>query len=377
MKKNRVHLSTPKFSNKESERLVQLMSLQNFDAYTETVGQFETDLEKYLAHDSFVSCLSSGTAAIHMALMLTGVQKDDEVLCQSFTYSATVNPIIYQRAKPVFIDSETDTWNMCPEKLEEKILEKKSHGKIPKAIIVVHLYGMPAKIERIQSIAKKYGIILIEDAAEALGSRYNGQPCGTFGDYGILSFNNNKLITTLGGGAIICKSEAKKNRAIYLATQAKEERPFYHHTEIGYNYRMSPVAAAIGIGQLANIEGHLLERKEVHELYKRLLSKSERINLFSEPDKKFDSNFWLNCIQVKSEESMYLLENIMNTFKEGHIDSRPLWKPMHLQPVFSGYEYGGGETSEKLFNSGLCLPSGFLTEIEKERIVQAIQSSIL
>lgn len=341
------------------------------------VTGFENDLENYLGDNKKVAALSSGTAAIHLALVLAGVVHNDEVLCQSFTFSASANPIAYQGATPVFVDSEKDTWNMCPVHLEEAIKDRITISKKPKAIIVVHLYGMPAKMDEIQAIANKYDICLIEDAAEALGSTYKGQKCGTFGDYGILSFNGNKIITTSGGGALICKNDEEKSRAIFLATQAKDNAPHYQHSEIGYNYRMSNIVAGIGRGQMEVLDNHISLRQEMHFFYREIFKDVDGVTVFEEPNDSYVSNHWLSCILVDEKLAKFSREDVSLKLELDNIESRPLWKPMHLQPVFATSDFYGNGYSEKLFNSGLCLPSGSnLIGEDKERIRVALSNLI-
>jgi dTDP-4-amino-4,6-dideoxygalactose transaminase len=337
------------------------------------VTGFEKDLENYLGENKKVAALSSGTSAIHLALVLAGVVYNDEVLCQSFTFSASANPITYQGAIPVFVDSEKDTWNMCPVYLEEAIKYRIAIGKKPKAIIVVHLYGMPAKIVEIQAIAKHYGIVLIEDAAEALGSTYKGQKCGTFGDYGILSFNGNKIITTSGGGALVCKNEETKTRAIFLATQARDDAPHYQHSEIGYNYRMSNIVAGIGRGQMEVLDKHISLRQEMHHFYTEIFKEVAGVTIFKEPNESYISNHWLSCILVDEKEAGLTREDIRLKLDSNNIESRPLWKPMHLQPVFATSDFYGNGYCKKLFNAGLCLPSGSnLIDEDRQRIQQVL-----
>lgn len=335
---------------------------------------FEKNISNYLGNNVNVACLSSGTAALHLALILAGVKNGDEVICQSFTFSASANPIIYQGATPVFIDSENETWNLCPVALEEAILARIASGNKPKAIIVVHLYGMPAKIDVITEIAKKYSIVLIEDAAEALGSTYKGQKCGTFGDYGVLSFNANKIITTSGGGALIIRTNLEKNKAIFLATQARDKAPHYQHSQVGYNYRMSNVLAGIGIGQMNVLDKHVDLRRKNHQFYVELFQGVSGITIFKEPKEDFFSNHWLSCILVDFEISGFTREDLRLQLEKDNIESRPLWKPMHLQPVFKDCQYFGGNVAETLFEKGLCLPSGSnLTDIDRARISNSIR----
>lgn len=337
------------------------------------IDGFEKDLENYLEENSQAVALSSGTSALHLALILAGVKKDDDVLCQSMTFAASANPIIYLGANPIFIDSEIETWNMCPVALKNAIEGRIAMGKKPKAIIIVHLYGMPAKMDEISTIAKKNEIPLIEDAAEALGSRYNGQKCGTFGDYGILSFNGNKIITTSGGGALICKNKRDKERAIFLSTQAKDTAPHYQHSEIGYNYRMSNVLAGIGRGQMEVLENHIKLRRENNRFYKDIFSNVKGVKLFKEPSKEYFSNHWLSCILINENTAGFSREDLRLELLEKNIESKPLWKPLHLQPVFKDCKRYVNGVSEQLFNNGLCLPSGSnLTIQDKERIKKVI-----
>lgn len=337
------------------------------------VNGFEQDLENYIQENSNVACLASGTAALHLALILSGVSYGDEVLCQSFTFSASANPIVYQGALPIFIDSESETWNMCPKLLEEAILDRISLGKKPKAIIVVHLYGMSAKIETISEIAKKYKIILIEDAAEALGSSFKGKKCGTFGDFGVLSFNGNKIITTSGGGALVCSSKEMKKKAIYLATQAKDDAPHYEHSQIGYNYRMSNIVAGIGRGQMEVLEKHINLRRKNNQFYQELFKDKQGITVFKEVSQDYFSNHWLSCILIDEKEIGLSREDVRLSLEKYNIESRPLWKPMHLQPVFKSNPFYGNNISENLFRNGLCLPSGSNLKTEElERITIAL-----
>ncbi|AUC85228.1 pyridoxal phosphate-dependent aminotransferase [Polaribacter sp. ALD11] len=338
------------------------------------VLEFETSIEKYLGNNKHVAALNSGTSAIQLALVLAEVAYGDEVLCQSFTFSATANPIVYQGAKPIFIDSEKDTWNMCPFYLEKAILESISRGKKPKAIIFVHLYGMPARIDEISSIAKKYQIILIEDAAEALGSEYKGIKCGTFGDFGVFSFNNNKIITTFGGGALVCENETDKDRAVFLATQAREAAPHYQHSEIGYNYRMSNLLAGIGSEQMEVLDENVELRRGINQFYQEIFKEIEGVSVFREPTKEYHSNHWLSCITINEVTAGFTREALRLQLEKDNIESRPLWKPMHLQPVFNDCEYYGDKVCENLFINGLCLPSGSnLTEADRSRITNSIK----
>lgn len=339
------------------------------------VDAFETELAAFLQSNVYVAALSAGTASLHLALIILGVKQGDEVLCQSFTFSASANPIVYQGATPVFIDSEKDTWNMSPEHLERAIKDRISKGKKPKAIIPVHLYGMPAKIEEIQSISSKYEIPIIEDAAEALGSRYKNQHCGTFGEMAVLSFNGNKIITTSGGGALVAHNEEYIKTARFLATQARDAAPHYQHSHIGYNYRMSNVVAGIGRGQMLVLEDRIKQRRTNNEFYRKGLEKVEGISFQTEPSSDYFSNYWLTSILVNPlKTGGKTREDIYDVLNENNIESRPLWKPMHMQPIFSGCPYYGDGTSERLFRDGLCLPSGTSLSFDDiDRVIKAIE----
>lgn len=343
------------------------------------VDAFEIMLQNYLTKNNeglHVVALSSGTAAIHLSLILSGIQAGDEVICQSFTFSASANPIVYQGATPVFIDSEKETWNMSPYLLEKAIIEReKISGKYPKAIIPVHLYGMPANMDEILSIAQTYNIPVIEDAAEALGSVYKGKKCGSFGKFSILSFNGNKIITTSGGGALICKDIETANQAKFYATQARENRPYYHHEKIGYNYRMSNICAGIGRGQMLVLDEHMHRRKQIHQRYTDALKNIEGLYVMQSPSTDYDSNCWLTCILVDKNKTGVSNDDIRIHLDKANIESRLLWKPMHLQPVFHDCPFYGDGTSESIFNQGLCLPSGSLLSNEDiDRVINEIKS---
>ncbi len=339
------------------------------------VNGFEEDLCNY-THAQYSTALSSGTAAIHLALIMLGVKRDDEVLVSTFTFSGSVNPILYQGAVPVFVDSEEETWNMDPVLLEEAIKDRISKGKKPKAIILVHLYGMPAKIDEIMEIAERYEIPVIEDAAEALGSTYNKQHLGTFGKIGILSFNGNKIITTSGGGAIITDDKYYADKAKFLSEQARDPAPHYQHTEIGYNYRLSNVCAAIGRGQMLVLDERVKRKREINAIYRENLEDLPGVKFLKENEESF-SNMWLSCTTIVPEESGGITrEVIRKKFEAENIDSRPLWKPMHLQPVFQNYPKYVNGVSEKLFNNGLCLPSGTnLDANEMKRIISIFKET--
>lgn len=337
------------------------------------VDEFEIRLKKYLDAPKVVA-LSAGTAAIHLGLVMLDVSEGDEVICQSFTFSASANPICYQGAKPVFVDSEPDTWNMCPIALENAIIDRyKVTGKYPKAIIPVHLYGMPAKMDEIKAVADKYGIPVLEDAAEALGSEYKGVKCGTIGDYGALSFNGNKIITTSGGGALICPNEDAGKRVTFYATQARENRPYYYHEVIGYNYRLSNVSAGIGCGQMDVLEDHVARRREIHSLYTEGLKDLDNVIVFDNPSKDYNSNFWLTTILIDPKCGI-TPDEVRIALNEENIETRLLWRPMHMQPIYKDAPYYGGDVCEKLFEQGLCLPSGSsLTDSDIKRVIEALR----
>lgn len=336
------------------------------------VDNFEADLSAYTA-SNFAAALSSGTSALHLALIMLGVGPGDEVICQSMTFSATANPIVYLGATPVFIDSEATTWNMCPSLLREAIIDRITNGKKPKAIIPVHLYGMPAKMEKIMAIAEEFGIPVIEDAAEALGSTINGKAMGTFGDMGVLSFNGNKIITTSGGGALLSNTESYIIKARFLATQARDHAVHYQHSEIGYNYRMSNVAAGIGRGQMQVIDERVEQRRANYEIYKAAFLEIQGITLVDEPE-GYKSNRWLSTILVDPTDTNGITREIIaEVMAENNIECRPLWKPMHMQPIFQDSPFYGNGVSEQLFKNGLCLPSGSnLTQVDLDRVISTI-----
>ena len=343
------------------------------------VNGFEQDLKHYHALDKQeVVALSAGTAALHLGLIMLGVERDDEVICQSFTFSASANPITYQGAKPVFVDSEPDTWNMDPALLREAIEDRiQKTGRKPKAIIPVHLYGMPAKMDEIIAIAQEYEIPILEDAAEAIGSEYKGKKCGTLGTYGALSFNGNKMITTSGGGALICPDREAANRVTFYATQAREQAPHYQHEKIGYNYRLSNICAGIGRGQMQVLDEHIARRRAIHGLYSQGLGSISGIEVQQNPSAQFNSNFWLTSILIDPKQTGFDREQLRLRLEEENIESRPLWKPMHLQPVFAACPYYGGSVAEGLFERGLCLPSGSgLSDDEISRVIGVIKSFI-
>lgn len=332
------------------------------------VDEFEHRLEKYLGAPNVVA-LSAGTAAIHLALVALGVGAGDEVICQSFTFAASANPIKYQGADPVFVDSEPDTWNMSPDALEEAIIDrKKQTGHYPKAIIPVYLYGMPAKMDEIRAIADKYGIPIVEDSAEALGSEYKGKKCGTLGNYGCLSFNGNKIITTSGGGALVCHSKEEADRVKFYATQAREQRPYYYHETIGYNYRLSNVSAGIGCGQMDVLQPHVELRRAIHDFYTKELAEIDGLSVQQNPSTDFNSNFWLSTVIIDPKTGKDP-ESLRQFMLDAGVETRRLWRPMHMQPVFADAPYYGGTTCETLFDRGLCLPSGSGLKEEELRYV--------
>lgn len=339
------------------------------------VNGLEHDLEAFLKSDVSVAALASGTSALHLALIECGVQPGDEVICQSMTFSASANPIAYLGATPVFVDSEEETWNICPEALETAIKDRIAKGRKPKAVIAVHLYGMPFKVEEIAHITEKYGIPLVEDAAEALGSSYKGRYCGTFGRFAALSFNGNKIITTSGGGALVCHSQEDKDKAVFLSTQARDQAPHYQHSHIGYNYRMSNIAAGIGRGQMEVLLHRVSARRAMHDFYSELFDDIPGVVLHSEPDETYYSNYWLSAVLMAPETAGHTREELRLALLEENIESRPLWKPMHLQPVFASAPYYGGKVCEQLFHDGLCLPSGSnLSDEDRERIKTVIRN---
>ena len=340
------------------------------------VNAFEQDLEQLCGHDKRVVALSSGTAAIHLALVNLGVGRGDEVICQSMTFSASANPIVYQGATPVFVDSERETWNMDPNLLEDAIKDRIAKtGRKPKAIIPVYLYGMPAMIDEIMDIARRYEIPVVEDSAEAFGSLYRGQLCGTFGDFGIMSFNGNKMITTSGGGALICPDEASKKKTMFYATQSREPVPYYLHKEIGYNYRMSNICAGIGRGQMTVLDEHLAHHKHLCDRYVELLGDVDGITVHTNRDERSDSNYWLNTILIDPVKTATDYDAIRLHLEACNIESRPLWKPMHTQPVFSGAPAYVNGVSEELFSMGLCLPSGpWVSDEDVELVAREIKA---
>ena len=383
--KNRIWLSLAHMSGREQEFIQEAFDTNWVVPLGPNVNAFEKALRDFLIENGKlkvenegkqVVALSAGTAALHLGLILLGVGEGDEVICQSFTFSASANPIAYLGATPVFVDSERETWNMDPVLLEEAIKDRvEKIGRLPKAIIPVHLYGMPGKLDEILEVANRYKIPVLEDSAEALGSEYKGRKCGTFGEYAALSFNGNKMITTSGGGALVCPSEERAKRALFYATQAREQAPHYQHEKIGYNYRMSNICAGIGRGQMFVLDEHIARRREIHDLYVKLLAGVKGVKVMCQPEGgDFNSNYWLTCITVDPEEAGFTREDVRLALDADNIESRPLWKPMHLQPVFKDAPFYGNGTSERLFEIGLCLPSGpTLTDEDIERVTKVVR----
>ncbi|WP_179019439.1 DegT/DnrJ/EryC1/StrS family aminotransferase [Winogradskyella forsetii] len=369
--KPKIWLSSPHMSGNEQSYIKEAFDSNWVAPLGPNVNGFESDLQSYLNNNIHVAALASGTSALHLSLILLGVKHGDEVICQSKTFSASANPIVYQGATPIFVDSERDTWNICPEQLEIAIKDRIANGTKPKAIIAVHLYGMPYKVDEINEVASRYDIPIIEDSAESLGSRYKEKKCGTFGDFSILSFNGNKIITTSGGGAIVTKTIENKEKAVFLATQARDNAPHYLHSHIGYNYRMSNIVAGIGRGQMTILDSHVAKRRSNHEFYFNAFKNNNKITFLKEPN-GFFSNRWLSCILLDSKSTR---EGLRLALEKENIESRPLWKPMHQQPVFKGAPRYLNGVSDELFEKGLCLPSGSnLTDAELDRVVSAINT---
>lgn len=411
---NRIYLCLAHMSGNEMQYIQEAFDTNWVVPLGPNVNGFEKDLETYVGQDKKVVALSAGTAAVHLSLLALGVTAGDEVICQSFTFCASSHPVTYLGATPVFVDSEKESWNMDPTLLETAIKDRIAKtGRKPKAIIVVYLYGMPGRIDEILEIARKYDIPVVEDAAEGLGSRFDGQVVGTFGEYGVLSFNGNKMITTSGGGALICPTEAAKNRVMFFATQAREAYPYYQHEEIGYNYRMSNICAGIGRGQMTVLEDHINHHKHVAQLYAELLSDVEGIDVHLNPNSRYDSNYWLSTItispdlHIKGEEDVYKtaiegavggaagvvhaggslhtalepnrnVEALRVWLDKAGIESRPLWKPMHAQPCYKDAPRYVNGTSDGLFRIGMCLPAGpYVSDDDVRRIVETIKAAIL
>lgn len=368
----KIWLSSPHMGGTEQNYIKEAFDANWIAPLGPNVNGFENDLERYLGQDKKVACLSSGTAAIHLALVQLGVTLNDEVICQTFTFCGSSNPIAYQGATPVFVDSEPETWNMCPNHLETAIKDRIAKGIKPKAIIIVHLYGMPSKIDELLEVASKYKIPIVEDAAESLGSTYKGRQCGTFGDFSILSFNGNKIITTSGGGAMVCNTEEDKKQTIFYATQARDNAPHYEHSKIGYNYRMSNISAGIGRGQMEVLDKHIGLRRDMNAFYVNLFRGVKGVEVQKQPNSDFFSNFWLSCILIH-KDAPFTKAQFQSAMEDANIETRPLWKPMHMQPVFEGALYFGDKLSEGLFKKGLCLPSGSnLEQKDLDRITKVV-----
>ena len=413
MNQKRIYLCLAHMSGNEMKYIQEAFDTNWVVPLGPNVNGFEADLKAFAGENKEVVALSAGTAAVHLALLACGVKPGDEVLVQTFTFCASSHPVTYLGATPVFVDSEPDTWNMDPQLLEEAIKDRmEKTGRKPKAIVPVYLYGMPAKIDEIMEVAGKYDIPVIEDAAEGMGSRYDGRVCGTFGRYGVLSFNGNKMITTSGGGALICPDEATKQKIMFYATQARESYPYYQHEEIGYNYRMSNICAGIGRGQMTVLNEHIAHHQHIAKLYKELLADVKSVTLHENPSPRYDSNYWLNTIlldenlKVKGEERAYAaaiqgavggaagvthaaktlhtdcepnrnVEAMRMALDEAGIESRPLWKPMHKQPVYRNNPCYVNGVSEALFKRGLCLPSGpCVTDDDVRYIVEQIKACL-
>jgi len=373
---DKIWLSSPHMGGQEQKFVQEAFDTNWVAPLGPNVNGFEKDLENYLEEDIHVAALSAGTAAIHLGLILLDVTHGDEVICQTMTFSASANPILYQGATPVFVDSETETWNMCPIALEEAIEDRIAKGKKPKAIVAVHLYGTPYKSKEIMAVAKKYNIPVLEDAAEGLGSTYKGVKCGTLGDLAILSFNGNKIITTSGGGALVTHDLKLKQKAIFYSTQARDDAPHYQHSHIGYNYRMSNIVAGIGRGQMLVLDDRVAARRKNYDFYVKELGDLPGFQFVSEPE-GFFSNRWLSTVLIDEEKAGINTTQLREALEKENIETRPLWKPMHLQPIFENTPYYGGTVAEELFNTGLCLPSGSnLTQEDLERVVNAIKENV-
>ena len=368
---NKIWLSSPHMGGYEQDYINEAFKTNWIAPLGPNVKGFENDLELYLNKNSYVAALSSGTAAIHLALVLLNVKTGDEVICQTKTFVASVNPVLYIGATPILVDSETKTWNMCPETLEKAIIDRIDKGKKPKAIIAINIYGMPYNVDAIHNIAHKYDIAVIEDSAEALGSKYNNEYCGTFGDLSILSFNGNKIITTSGGGALVARDNNTKEKAVFLATQAKDPGLDYNHSQLGFNYRISNISAGIGRGQMHVLKDRIKARRQNFDFYYRNLKQIKKIEFLKEPEGYF-SNRWLTCILVDNSNMKIELIKKLN---DEDIDARPSWKPMHQQPLFNNYPKYLNGVADDLFDRGICLPSGSnLTTKELNKVINIIKS---
>jgi dTDP-4-amino-4,6-dideoxygalactose transaminase len=372
MTNKKIYLSSPHMGGNEIKYVKDAIDTNWVAPLGPNVNGFEDALAAYNGISN-CAALSSGTAALHLALILLGVEQDDEVLCSTFTFSATVNAIAYQKAIPVFIDSEKETWNMCPVTLEKAIQDRITKGKKPKAVIIVHLYGMPSDMDSLTAVCSAHDIPIIEDSAEALGASYKGRKMGTFGVLGAYSFNGNKIITTSGGGALVSNNAEYISKATFLATQARDDASHYEHSHIGYNYRMSNILAGIGRGQLEVLDKHIALRRANNVWYQELFASYDFIEVFKEPCDDYFSNHWLSCIIVNPNSKGITRESIRLALAQENIECRPLWKPMHQQPVFQEYPSYLNGTSDYLFNVGLCLPSGSnLGNEDRKRIKEAL-----
>lgn len=370
---SKIWLSSPHMGGDEMKYIQEAFDHNWVAPLGKNVDEFEVAIENFLGENKLAAALSSGTAALHLALIQLGVGYGDEVICQSFTFSASANPIKYLGATPVFVDSDKNNWNMSPEYLEKAIQDRIKNHKKPKAVIVVHLYGMPALMDEILDVCNRYEIPLVEDSAESLGSSYKGRKCGTFGEFALLSFNGNKIITTSGGGALVSNTKEQKAKTIFLSTQARDQAPHYQHSEVGYNYRLSNICAGIGRGQMEVLGERVMQRRANHDFYKELFSDIAAVDIFTEANSDFYSNHWLTSITINKDNTSKTNHDLMSAFAEENIETRPLWKPMHLQPVFKDCPYYGENIAEELFNQGLCLPSGSnLTNDDKKRIYDVV-----
>ena len=365
----KIWLSSPHLSGNEMKYIQDAFDKNWITSIGDNIDGFEADIQKMLNTPNPIVALNSCTSVLHLALIMLGVKQNDEVITQTLTFCGSTNPIVYCGATPVFVDSEKETWNLCPKALEEAIKDRIAKGKTPKAILAVHLYGMPYKVDEVHAVAEKYNIPVIEDAAEALGSTFKGKACGTFGRFGALSFNGNKIITTSGGGALVSHTQEDKDKAVFLATQARDNAPHYQHSHIGYNYRMSNIIAGIGRGQMEVLSSRVEARRAMNKFYQELFADIDGVTVFVEPSSDYFSNHWLSAILIDPKVAGKTREDLRLAFLEDDIESRPLWKPMHMQPVFADAPYYGGKVAEELFENGLCLPSGSnLTDAERERI---------
>ncbi len=374
MEKDRIFLSPPHMGNEEAENVSEAFESNWISTQGPFINKFEKNLAKYCNRKS-ACVVQSGTAAIHLAIRVMGISEGDTVLCQSFTFIGSCNPVVYEKANLIFVDSEYETWNMCPNSLRRALVDCKKQKIIPKAIIVVHLYGMPAKMDQILSVAKQYKVPVIEDAAEALGSKLNNKPCGSFGRFSILSFNGNKIITTSGGGALMSNNKDEIEEANFLSTQAKESKAFYEHKKIGYNYKLSNILASIGVAQLKGLNERVLKRRKNYLFYYNLLKKVKGITFLDEPEGYF-SNRWLTCILVDKKITNISVEEIISEFADENIETRRLWKPMHMQPIFKKNIFYGKGVSNFLFENGICLPSGSNINDEDKKRIKRILTKI-